>query len=86
MKASQLSRALVAVACAALIAGCATQPHPEAYDPPGFFLAIVHGLTAPLALIGGLVLDVRVYAFPNSGWLYDLGFMLGLLPWGIALR
>jgi hypothetical protein len=36
---------------------------------------------APFALIGGLLLEVRIYAFPNSGWWYDLGFMLGLCAW-----
>ena len=69
---------------AAALAGCASQPTPTAYDPPGFFMALLHGFTAPFALFGGIFLDVRVYAFPNSGWLYDLGFMLGLLPWGGA--
>jgi hypothetical protein len=53
-----------------------------AADPPGFWLALVHGIVAPFALIGSLFMDVRIYAFPNSGFLYDLGYLLGLSAWG----
>ena len=52
-------------------------------------MALLHGIVAPWALVGGFFLDIRVYAFPNSGWFYDLGFMLGLLPYaagGAAAR
>ncbi len=47
-------------------------------DPPGFLLALVHGVTAPFALIGSFFTDIRIYAFPNSGVFRDLGFLLGL--------
>ncbi|HLG44079.1 MAG TPA: hypothetical protein VI337_03600 [Nitrospirales bacterium] len=73
---------LVGVLGLFVIAGCATQPAPRAVDLPGFWLALVHGLTAPFALIGSLFMDVRIYAFPNSGLLYDLGYLLGLSAWG----
>ena len=63
---------------AVILGGCASQPEPSAYDPPGFFSALFHGFLSPVALIGSLFVDVRIYAFPNSGWWYDLGFMLGL--------
>ncbi|MBM3572279.1 MAG: hypothetical protein FJX52_07960 [Alphaproteobacteria bacterium] len=73
---------LVLLLGASLLAGCATQPAPDSFDPPGFLLALAHGFVAPIALIGSLFLEVRVYAFPNSGWWYDLGFMLGVAIWG----
>ena len=61
--------------------GCATQPNPEGFNPPGFFLALLHGLIAPFALIGSLFMDIRIYAFPNSGFFYDLGYLLGISVW-----
>ena len=63
---------------AVVLGGCATQPEPSAYDPPGFFSALFHGFLSPFALIGSIFADVRIYAFPNSGGWYDLGFMVGL--------
>lgn len=66
---------------AAVLAACATQPSTNAYSAPGFFMGLFHGIISPLALIGGFFTDVRVYAFPNTGWWYDLGFMLGLTAW-----
>ncbi len=62
--------------------GCAHQPYPDAYNPPGFLMGAVHGLIVPFALIGEIFTDVRIYAFPNSGGWYDLGFVLGLSFWG----
>lgn len=67
--------------CVAPLVSCATQPAAAAYAAPGFIMGLVHGLIAPLALLGGLFTDARVYAFPNTGWWYDLGFMLGLTAW-----
>jgi hypothetical protein len=69
---------LLTIAIAGLLAACATQPTPSAFEPPGFWLGLVHGFVSPFALIGGFFTNVRVYAFPNSGWWYDLGFMLGV--------
>ncbi len=51
----------------------------SAYDLPGFFMGIWHGLLAPWSLIARLFLDIKMYAFPNSGWFYDLGFLIGVL-------
>lgn len=66
------------IGLAVLVAACATQPMPDALDVPGFWSGLLHGVTSPFSLIGGLFLDIRIYAFPNSGWWYDCGFMLGL--------
>ena len=65
-----------------LLASCAHQPSVPLHHGPGFFLAIVHGLVAPIALVASIFTDVRIYAFPNSGGWYDLGFLLGLSAWG----
>jgi hypothetical protein len=62
----------------AVLASCASQPIPNAYDPPGFLFALFHGAVAPFALIGSLFTEIRIYAFPNSGFFYDLGYLLGL--------
>ena len=65
-----------------LLAGCAEQPPPPGADLPGFWWGLVHGLIAPIALVAELFTDVRIYAFPNGGGLYDLGFILGMFAWG----
>jgi hypothetical protein len=61
----------------AFLAACAAQPAPGASELPGFWLGFVHGCISPFALIAELFTNVRVYAFPNGGGWYDLGFMLG---------
>ncbi len=45
-------------------------------------MALIHGFIAPLALVGSVFSDFRIYAFPNAGFFYDLGFLLGLSVWG----
>jgi hypothetical protein len=76
-------RTFVVVCVLVLLAGCAHQPPPLPIgDHPGFFSGIWHGLVGPFALVGQLFTNVRVYAFPNSGGWYDLGFILGISAWG----
>jgi hypothetical protein len=60
----------------AALAACATQPaaHP---DMPGFAAGLLHGFFAIFALFGSLYFHIRIYAFPNSGFWYDAGFVLG---------
>ena len=67
----------VTPACLPLLTGCATQPPPVAHAP-GIFHGFWHGLVALPSLIGSLLLPVRVYAFPNEGFLYELGFCTAL--------
>ena len=45
---------------------------------PVLFRGIVRGFLAIFALIGSLFWDVRVYAFPNTGYWYVCGFLSGL--------
>ncbi len=62
-----------------VVSGCAHQASGETYyDPPGFFSGIWHGMVSPLALFFSMFSDIRIYAFPNSGFFYDLGFMIGV--------
>src|SRR5471030_1301780 len=62
-----------------LATACAYQPPPTGGAPlPGFLLGLLHGYISFFALIGSLFLDIRIYAFPNNGFFYDLGFVIGL--------
>jgi hypothetical protein len=64
------------------VAGCATQPPPVLPNvvAPGFFYGLFHGFVAPFAMVGSFFMDdVRMYAYPNTGHYYDLGFVLGFL-------
>jgi len=65
------------VVTAAVLTACARQPAAASGDVPGFFSGLLHGFTMLFSLIGSIFLDWRIYAFPNSGWWYDLGFFLG---------
>lgn len=56
---------------------CATQPIPSGYDPPGFLMGAGHGFTMVFSLVGSFFQDVRIYAFPNSGVWYDVGYVIG---------
>jgi hypothetical protein len=72
--------ALVAVlSAAALLQACATQSLANAVDPPGFLHGLLHGFLILFSFIGSLFTDYRIYAVPNSGAWYDLGFVLGAM-------
>ncbi len=48
-------------------------------------MGLVHGVLTPIAFVGSLlVYEMSIYAFPNSGGWYDLGFLIGLTAWGGA--
>lgn len=59
------------------LAGCADQPPMIAYDPPGFFSGLLHGFLVLFSFLGSIVFDIRIYAFPNTGFFYDLGYLIG---------
>jgi len=82
-----MKRMLIAVgllAACAVLAGCAHQPSPDYYvTGPGFWMGLVHGFVALPSVVIGFFTDVRIYAFPNVGWRYDLGFLIGSpMTWG----
>jgi hypothetical protein len=63
---------------AIFVAACATQPPPTAFEPPSFWSGLLHGAISPITLfVSFFDSDVRIYAFPNSGWWYDFGFVIG---------
>lgn len=61
------------------------QSNYSSYEEAGFFSGIWHGLIAPYSLlVRGLspfsyTFDVGMYAYSNTGWFYDFGFLVGLL-------
>lgn len=61
----------------AVLNGCAHQPTPEAFEPPGFWSGLLHGFLIVFSFVGSLFTDVRIYAFPNSGAWYDFGYLIG---------
>jgi hypothetical protein len=49
------------------------------YDEAGFFSGIWHGLIAPYSLIARWFSgSIEMYAFSNTGWFYDAGFLVGV--------
>ena len=38
-----------------------------------------HGYLIFFSVIGSIFLDIRIYAFPNSGFWYDIGYVIGVL-------
>ncbi len=64
------------VAVLTMLAACATQP-PGKTDAPAFLGGLFHGFTAIAALVGSLFFHIRIYAFPNNGFWYDAGFVIG---------
>lgn len=48
------------------------------YNPAGFFSGFWHGLLTVWSLIARWFIDdISMYAFDNTGWFYDLGFIIG---------
>lgn len=74
---SRNKKLLLLLAVSLCVAACAHQPPVEAVKPPGFLLGLAQGFTMLFSFIGSIFMDVRIYAFPNSGFYYDLGYVIG---------
>lgn len=65
-----------------LVAGCAAHPvemGEVAREPAGFLLGLWHGMIIWITFFVSLFNpDVAVYEAVNTGWPYDLGFVLGV--------
>jgi hypothetical protein len=70
-------RLSMVLAVALALASCATQPQPDAFNPPGFFSGLLHGFLILFSFVGSLFMDVRIYSFPNTGVWYDFGYVIG---------
>jgi len=78
---------LFAVICVFLVSGCAAGRNPNedtpgdsAEKPAGFWLGLWHGMIILFAFIVSLFKSsVGVYEVYNTGWSYNLGFLLGIL-------
>jgi hypothetical protein len=66
------------VVLVSILSACATQPTMQVPDAPGFWLGLFHGFFILVNLVASFVFDVRIYAFPNAGVGYDVGFFLGI--------
>ena len=74
--------ALALTACAATQQADAVTP-----DAPGFWLGLWHGFIFPVAWIVSLfVSKVAIYAVPNDGGWYDVGYFLGIVVFGVGAR
>ncbi|ESQ85739.1 MULTISPECIES: hypothetical protein [unclassified Asticcacaulis] len=65
-----------------LLSACAERPMGGPHDP-ALVRGLIDGLLAPISFVISLFSDtVRMYAYPNIGRWYDLGFLIGLSAWG----
>jgi hypothetical protein len=80
MKSRRTLEAVALLGVTVLLASCtATQALPTRAGSPGFLLGFWHGFIAPVAFVVSVFSEtVRIYAVPNTGVWYDLGFMLGI--------
>lgn len=67
-----------------LMAGCAPGPNPllgaaaAGHSPAGFWLGLWHGIILWVSFFISLFThEVSVYEVHNTGWPYNLGFLLG---------
>jgi len=72
---------ILALLTLAFLAACAAQP-PGEPGTRGLLWGLWDGAVAPVAFVVSIFEDsVRIYAFPNSGLWYDLGYLIGLTCW-----
>lgn len=74
---------LVVILLPALSCAYQPAPPPDAEVVPGFFRGLLHGFLIFFSLIASIFSDVRVYSYPNAGFWYDAGYVLGAsIFWG----
>jgi hypothetical protein len=72
------------LACWTCIAmGCAAGPGGpyDSVNPAGFWPGIWHGFIAWITFVFSLFSKVQMYAVDNTGWPYNLGFLIGMACW-----
>src|SRR3546814_21143712 len=86
--AGERPRALISLAALTLLAACATQVSAgvEA-GSPGFLYGLWHGFIFPVAWILSLFIPaVPVYAVPDNGGCFALGYFIGSAFLGVGAR
>lgn len=86
MTKKSLFSAIMIILIVIIFSSCVAGPNskwkepPEPTEPPeaGFLAGLWHGVIAVITLILGIFTDIKVYEIHNSGWFYDLGFLLGV--------
>ena len=68
---------ILLLAMAAILSACAYVPPMEAPAVPGFWAGLFHGFISPFTVILAIFTDIQMYASPNRGNWYDVGFLLG---------
>lgn len=74
----------LAVLALLLLGSCAMQlppTHAALQHAPGFWEGMWHGLISWIMLLTEPFDRHRIYAYPNSGGFYDLGWMIGCSFW-----
>ena len=74
---AKLLQSLVILFILLTISGCATHQSGVVENPPGFFHGLLHGFLILFSFIGSLFTDYEMYAIPNSGIWYNLGYLIG---------
>lgn len=72
-----MKRQILMLTLGGLLAACAYVPPMAAPAMPGFFAGFFHGLISPFTVILAIFTDVQMYATPNTGNWYDIGFLIG---------
>ena len=72
---------LIVTTCILFFVGCLPGENPSvdsSYSSAGFFTGIWQGLISPFSLIASIFFDVSFYEVDNTGWWYNLGFLIGI--------
>ena len=83
------ARVFTIVGLALILAACVAQQANSAISPsaPGFLEGVWHGFIFPVAFIVSLFTDqIAVYAVPNNGTWYDVGYFVGICFLGVGAR
>jgi hypothetical protein len=72
--------AVAAIVMLLAVGGCAAGSEAFRQDAAGFWAGLWHGVICVITFVIGLFTDsVRMYEPNNSGWPYDLGFLIGAM-------
>jgi hypothetical protein len=80
-------RLAAATVAALAVAACTATQSPSAVQPdaPGLLLGIWHGFLFPFAFAFSLFTDdIAVYAVPNQGMAYNVGYFVGIVFLGVG--